>query len=587
MLWGWSRYYSGAAAKATFAIPLRLTKMTTIPRSMRCSTFGWSALLASTMIITAGKKSPSCTGSSSSSSSKCESDDRNVNNIMTRASPWYQEPTIALMTTPATPSSSLSSNLVAIDASAQHHHANTGNITDFQHSNRITTPTQARRWWRFHWWHDGTQHNHPTTSYTTTTHNTTLWWKRIGQSFFVITRGLEIIIRLSPLIVLTPTAMIVSYIDKTSRSIFWYGTWKRNYHIGPLTTSSPPHVLSLSDLQVHDNIYTTQFQEESNISSSSTSSLLQQHHNNYQTPTSWASDIAWSYTLHTLQCLGPAFVKLGQWAATRRDLFPVHVCNRFAELHDTARVHDWKHTHQALVNAFGSDYEERGLVVVRNYTNVKSKSNNISNTINEEEEEASTKKYRGGILGSGCAAQVHIGKLYNKTVAIKVLHPHTRTSIERDLALMQYIADFIDNCIPLKVVKMLSLSRAVSNFANVMTGQVDLRIEGYNLRMFRDNFGCSEYYHDTDDDDERRTNTASTTKPYQPITFPYPELDWVSEHVLVEEYAGDDAFPISKYLLDGSSDGLKTRKELAGILLRAFLKMVFIDNFIHADLHPG
>ena len=119
-----------------------------------------------------------------------------------------------------------------------------------------------------------------------------------------------------------------------------------------------------------------------------------------------------------------------------------------------------------------------------------------------------------------------------------------------------------------------------------MTGQVDLRIEGYNLRMFRDNFGCSEY-HDTDDDDERRTNTASTTKPYQPITFPYPELDWVSEHVLVEEYAGDDAFPISKYLLDGSSDGLKTRKELAGILLRAFLKMVFIDNFIHADLHPG
>ncbi len=563
MMRGWSQY-SGAAAKATFAIPLQLTIMTTIPR-MRYSMVGWlastSALLASTTATMIGADKSSC-------SSKCESDDRNENNSMTRASPRYQEPKIAKI---AAPSSPLSSNyLVAIDASPQHHNANTGNGV-FQHPNFITTPTQARRWWRFHWWHDGTQHYHPINSYTTTTNttnttNTTLWWKRIGQSFFVLTRGIEIVIRLSPLIVLTPTAMIVSYIDTTSRSI-WYGTRKRNYN-GPSLTTSPHDSPLGDDLQVHDNIYITQFQEETN-SSSSSSSL---HHHNCQT-TTWASDMAWSYTLHTLQCLGPAFVKLGQWAATRRDLFPVHVCNRFAELHDTARVHDWKYTRRALVDAFGSDYEERGLVVGNASSN--------SNTA-KEVEEANT-NHRGGILGSGCAAQVHIGKLHNKTVAIKVLHPHTRTSIQRDLALMQHIADFVDVCIPLNVVKMLSLPRAVSNFANVMTGQVDLRVEGDNLRVFRDNFGCTEY-HD-DDDDSRRTNTA--TKSYQTITFPYPELDWASEHVLVEEYAGDDAFPISKYLLDSSSDGLKTRKELAGILLRAFLKMVFIDNFIHADLHPG
>jgi aarF domain-containing kinase len=262
-----------------------------------------------------------------------------------------------------------------------------------------------------------------------------------------------------------------------------------------------------------------------------------------------------------MQCLGPAFVKLGQWAATRRDLFPVHVCNRFAKLHDTARVHDWTYTHQALMDAFGSDYEERGLVVSRN---------NAHNSNNNH-----------GILGSGCAAQVHIGTLHNTTVAVKVLHPHTRTSIQRDLALLQHVADFIDCCIPLNAVKMLSLPRAVSNFASVMTSQVDLRVEGENLRVFRDNFGCPKY-RDTADIRNITMKRHQTT-----ITFPHPESDWVSEHVLVEEYAGDDAFPISRYLLDTSADGLKTRKELAGILLRAFLKMVFIDNFIHADLHPG
>lgn len=288
-----------------------------------------------------------------------------------------------------------------------------------------------------------------------------------------------------------------------------------------------------------------------------------------------------------MQCLGPAFVKLGQWAATRRDLFPVHVCNRFAKLHDTARVHDWTYTHQALMDAFGSDYEERGLVVSRNNNGI-SNSNNITHTEDEDEEEGKLVARRlantnnnHGILGSGCAAQVHIGTLHNTTVAVKVLHPHTRTSIQRDLALLQHVADFIDCCIPLNAVKMLSLPRAVSNFASVMTSQVDLRVEGENLRVFRDNFGCPKY-RDTADIRNITMKRHQTT-----ITFPHPESDWVSEHVLVEEYAGDDAFPISRYLLDTSADGLKTRKELAGILLRAFLKMVFIDNFIHADLHPG
>ena len=55
----------------------------------------------------------------------------------------------------------------------------------------------------------------------------------------------------------------------------------------------------------------------------------------------------------------------------------------------------------------------------------------------------------------------------------------------------------------------------------------------------------------------------------------------------MEEYAGDDAVPITRYSKDASLEGMKARKKLAGLLLRAFPKMVFTDNFIHADLHPG
>ena len=39
-------------------------------------------------------------------------------------------------------------------------------------------------------------------------------------------------------------------------------------------------------------------------------------------------DAAWAYTTGAMQHLGPCFVKLCQWAATRRDLFSEHMCDR-------------------------------------------------------------------------------------------------------------------------------------------------------------------------------------------------------------------------------------------------------------------
>lgn len=371
-----------------------------------------------------------------------------------------------------------------------------------------TDKQMTSRWWRFRLWSPQCT--------TLDESSKPSWLQRIGKTFFVVARGVEIVMRLSPLVVLTPTAVLVSSADSYIRRIV---NRKKNI------------ILSTSGelIRVDDNdMFVKQFE---------VAGLPKTYEGD-----NWASNLAWRYTLYTLQTLGPAFCKLGQWAATRRDLFPVHMCNRLSKLHDMANTHSLEYTQNVLTKAFGN-YQAKGLAV--HHT----------------------------ILGSGSAAQVHKGTLTlpaqkTKTVAIKVLHPNTRQLVERDLALMKHVADFIDTCIPLEMIKMLSLPRAVANFSDIMWRQVDLRIEGDNLHKFRSNFHCSD-----------SIDTPSS------VDFPMPEEGFVSERVLVEEHI--DAKPISTYLADDSPMGLELRRRLAGPLLRAFLKMVFVDNFVHADLHPG
>ena len=54
----------------------------------------------------------------------------------------------------------------------------------------------------------------------------------------------------------------------------------------------------------------------------------------------------------TLERLGPAFIKWGQWAATRRDMFPPDLCKELERLHSQAPVHSLHFTKAAMAEAF-------------------------------------------------------------------------------------------------------------------------------------------------------------------------------------------------------------------------------------------
>lgn len=141
-------------------------------------------------------------------------------------------------------------------------------------------------------------------------------------------------------------------------------------------------------------------------------------------------------------------------------------------------------------------------------------------------------------------------------VAIKVLHPKVERMVRRDLRIMGFFANVL-NAIP--TIEWLSLPDEVAQFGEMMRLQLDLRIESANLSIFRKHF-------------KDRTTAW----------FPYPYIEYTTRQVLVEEFA--HGIPLEAFLESG---GGVFQQEIADEGLDAFLRMLLLDNFVHADLHPG
>jgi len=283
------------------------------------------------------------------------------------------------------------------------------------------------------------------------------------------------------------------------------------------------------------------------------------------------SNLAWNYTISALQGIGPIAVKFCQWAATRRDIFPPIFCDRLAVLHDSGFPHSWSHTHKVLTEAFG-DYRSRGLEI-HEVIGCGSAAQVYKGTISPVSLEENERISNDGV--NDVDSEYSLSTKKHRTVAVKVLHPNFEDQVDRDLKVMQIIAYFLHSLSSVtavtEAIRMLNLPRATENFGSLLRIQVDLTTEAKNLQRFRYNF-----YHNLE---EEENNSL--------ITFPLPLEEWCSNpKVIIEDFV-HDAEPIANFLRDSSPEGIAIRRELARPLLRGFLKMIFLDNFFHGDLHPG
>ncbi|KAK1422644.1 hypothetical protein QVD17_17930 [Tagetes erecta] len=239
----------------------------------------------------------------------------------------------------------------------------------------------------------------------------------------------------------------------------------------------------------------------------------------------------------TLEIAGPAFIKWGQWAATRPDLFPRDLCTELSKLHTKAPEHSFSYTKKTVEKAFGRK---------------------ISDIFDEFEEVP---------VASGSIAQIHRAVLRYKyrgkqikplVVAVKVRHPGVGESIKRDFEIINVVAK-ISGFIP--TLKWLRLDESVQQFAVFMMSQVDLAREAAHLSRFIYNF--------------RRWRDVSFPKPVYPLVHPA---------VLVETFEQGESVA---YYVDELEGNERLKSSLAHIGTHALLKMLLVDNFIHADMHPG
>ncbi|ERT00914.1 Atypical/ABC1/ABC1-C protein kinase [Sporothrix schenckii ATCC 58251] len=312
------------------------------------------------------------------------------------------------------------------------------------------------------------------------------------------------------------------------------------------------------------------------------------------------SGALWWYGMlvSSMEHAGPTFIKLGQWAASRSDIFPQELCEIMSKLHSNAPAHSLRTTKKTVEAAFDrrpfdeifAEFQEEPLGVGAIAQVYKAKLRpdlavpGDVDVMHVKEGGAGGGIGRGGYGDDDYASSAtsvpqslaavrekvqsnvrrHVDPLLKSSpqrvpssyVAIKVLHPGVERTVRRDLRIMHFFASLL-NAVP--GIEWLSLPDEVVQFGEMMKLQLDLRIEAANLAMFRRNF--------------RDRTTA---------WFPFPYTEFTTRNVLVEEFA--QGIPLADFMENG---GGVFQHDIASEGLDAFLRMLLLDNFVHADLHPG
>lgn len=235
-----------------------------------------------------------------------------------------------------------------------------------------------------------------------------------------------------------------------------------------------------------------------------------------------------------LSKLGPSYIKLGQFLATRRDVIGPDLAADLASLQDRLPPFSMAEAKRAIRESLGAEPEE------------------LYATLSEP-------------LAAASIAQVHQATIRDadgtvRKVAVKILRPGVEARFRRDLATFYYAAH--------KAERWHSPSRrlrpvaVVDTLAEWVRLEMDLRLEAAAMSEMAENIA-----------------KACDAK------IRVPKVDWqrTSARVLTTEWI--DAIPMGD-LAAIRKAGID-REALGNHVIRSFLRHAMRDGFFHADMHQG
>ena len=234
--------------------------------------------------------------------------------------------------------------------------------------------------------------------------------------------------------------------------------------------------------------------------------------------------------------LGPSYIKLGQFLATRPDLIGVALAADLRHLHDRLPPFPNRQARAAVEEALGGTLEEHFVDF-------------------------------SAPIAAASIAQVHKATVLEhgvrRDVAVKILRPGIERRFSRDLDSYAFAARQIERLH--RPSRRLRPTAVVATLAHSVAIEMDLRLEAAAISEMSDNIARDQSLADG--------------------AFRTPVVDWrrTARRVLTLEWI--DGIPISDHAaLKAAGHDLKS---IGLTVLRSFLRHAMRDGFFHADMHPG
>jgi ubiquinone biosynthesis protein len=229
--------------------------------------------------------------------------------------------------------------------------------------------------------------------------------------------------------------------------------------------------------------------------------------------------------------IGPSYVKLGQFLATRPDVVGGEIANALTALQDRMAPFGHDEAVAIIEKALGKPIDQLFVEF-------------------------------GEPVAAASVAQVHIAHANYadgvRKVAVKVLRPNVERRFKQDLADMYLVARLAERFS--SEARRLRAIEVVDTLARTIKLETDFRLEAAAASEFRDNIAKDEDFH-------------------------APEVDWdrtAKEVLTLEWIEGAPLSDLARVAAEGHD-----MKDLGRRVLQSFLRHAMRDGFFHADMHQG